>query len=108
MTLIAPSTLIALQSYTQPKQAVARTTGEAFSPLDPGAKDPIQNRDTGGVSVKLSPQAALHLGELDGSGPAGENQAQQGAALSGETHVRRDGQQPSPPAPPGSRLDIEI
>lgn len=106
MTLIAPSTLIALQSYTQPKQAAAPKTGETFTPLDPGANDPVQSRDTGGVSVKLSPQAALHLGEL--TGPAGEEQAQQSATVTGEAQPRRDSQSPVPPAPPGSRLDIEI
>ena len=106
MTLIAPSTLIALQSYTQPKQAAAPKSGETFTPRDPGAEDTVQNRDTGGVSVKLSPQAALHLGEL--TGPAEEQQAQQSAAVTGEAQPRREGQSSVPPAPPGSRLDIEI
>ena len=103
MTLIAPSTLIALQSYTQPKQAVARTTGETFTPLDSGAKDPVQSRDSGGVSVKLSPQAALHLGESEGS--VDDGQVQRGAAVTGGAPSPREGQSSTPP---GSRLDITI
>ncbi len=106
MTLISPSTLIALQSYTQPKQVVAQSNGETFTPLDTGAKDPVQSRDSGGVSVKLSPQAALHLGELDG--PVDDGQAERGAAVTGEAPSRRESQASAPPAPPGSRLDITV